>query len=379
MKDLLQEGRKRFLSEVARKVGTFDGRLILLTHILPDRPELIEAIERIAPIARIIAIPYSRESETYQVLSTRYEILTPTLAELRDAKYLTRLALEAAGSKEIIIVEIGGYFAPIIRHLRAKLGRRLRGVVEDTEAGHRAYATLGNLPCPVVSVARSALKEAEDVLIGISCLFSVERLLRGVGFLLESRRSLVLGYGRIGRGVARALHARLCPVMVYDLDPIRRVLALAEGYLIPERSSALSSADVIFGATGSNSVGRQDFEALRSGTVLVSCSSKDLEFDLSGLANYARTEVTPAFDRYAKDQHVLYVLANGRPVNFLDGAVVGPILTLVQAEILLGIKMVLDLPKAREILNVTTEARRELAQLWIKTFCQPGLGSYFQA
>lgn len=63
-------------------------------------------------------------------------------------------------------MEIGGYFAPVLQDLRTEFAQDFLGVVEDTEIGHRRYQEAQPLPCPVVSVARSTLKAAEDSLVG---------------------------------------------------------------------------------------------------------------------------------------------------------------------------------------------------------------------
>ena len=71
---------------------------------------------------------------------------------------------------------------------------------------------------------------------------------------IEGKKALVLGFGKIGRGLAYALHRRSCLVSVYDTNPIRRIQALSEGFNITEKILGLGENDLIFGATGNYSI-----------------------------------------------------------------------------------------------------------------------------
>src|SRR5947209_4026156 len=250
MLDLLDVYRERFFNAIAQNTGKIDCSVILVTHILPDRRTLFSAIEEVAKIDRVLAIPYSIDKPTLERLQRNYQILTPTLSDLRSASFLVDVVRSIPGDQPLIIVEIGGYFASAVVQLKRLLGARLVGVIEDTEAGHRKYELQGdNAPCPVLSVARSSLKLGEDLLVGTSCVFSCEKILRSAGFVFEPRRPLVLGFGKVGTGLAYSLQRRGCAPVVFDSDPIRRVIALSSGFRVPKIEAALAQCDVIFGAT----------------------------------------------------------------------------------------------------------------------------------
>lgn len=278
----------------------------------------------------------------------------------------------------MILLEIGGYFSPILKKLQKKLNGNLIGAIEDTETGHRLYEKLGvERACPVISVARSSLKDTEDFLVGTSCLFSTEKLLRQNGLPLEGKRSLVLGFGKVGRGVAHALMRNYCPVSVYDIDPIRRINAISEGFQAQDKESAFKYAEIIYGTTGNFSISSSDFKLLRNGTLLVSCSSKDIEFDLEALQqNYKKQNICDGLDVYKKEDQYFYLAANGRPINFRDGAVIGPILALVQAEIIFAIKQLLEKNLQNEIYETDMACKKVLAEKWLQHFCDGRTGRY---
>ena len=130
------------------------------------------------------------------------------------------------------------------------------------------------------------------------------------------------------------------------------------------------TASLIFGASGNHSIRGEDFPTLASGAILASCTSRDVEFDVSALVeNYARELVMEGVDMFTRQGQTLYLLEQGLPINFRDGGGLGPILSLVQAEMLLCLDAIEDRRKEREILEIDSESRRKLALIWFDHFC----------
>lgn len=375
---LLTAHRKRFLNNVAQQVGAQDVKCVVLTHLLPDRPEFLEALDRVAKVKLVVGIEYSVDIRAKNEITANFNVKVPPFGDLFSADRLLEMLRYYVDESRFVILEIGGYFAPHLDTLQSTFGERLLGLIEDTEGGHRRYESVPAIPYPVVSVARSPMKEAEDALVGPSCLFSAERILRDQGILMSGREVAVLGYGKVGRGTAQALRARGSVVAVYDTNISRAATALAEGFRIPSREIALKSASMIFGCTGLTSVSREDFGILRSGCFLVSCSSKCVEFDIGALASeYVLTKVAPNLGRYDRESRRLFLMHGGAPVNFVDKAVVGPVLSMVQAEMLYAIR---ELGEDRNvgIKSVREEYRDALGKLWLAEFIDPRTGCYKQ-
>lgn len=347
--------------------------VLVLTHLLRDRPAFLSALGKVANISRVIAIPYSVEPEAEHEIAKSYRVSRFTLEEMKCGKVLFDVCASDIDSSiaPLGILEIGGYFAQIGNALRATHGKRFLGSVEDTEGGHRRYLQESPLAFPVVSVARSSLKRVEDTLIGPSVLFSAERLVRKMGHVLSGVELGVLGYGKIGTSVARAAAARGCRVLVYDVSPQKRLLALADGFRIPDRERLLKNAEIIVGATGVESLNAEDFHSLRDNVILVSASSRRIEFDLNGLNQFEHREseaVEGVKEYWVSPKHRIYLLCDGEPVNFVDGAVVGPVLALVQAEMLLALRTLTNSQDSTGFLTVSDEEREALSHQWISHF-----------
>lgn len=255
----------------------------------------------------------------------------------RAVAYLeTRAAGEA-----VVLLDVGGYFALSLQALSDRFTGRLLGVIEDTENGHKRYAEMGKLPCPVLSVARSPLKDPEDFLVGQSVVFSTEALLRGRGDILHGRPALVIGFGKLGSSIARLLHAKGVNVTVYDIDPVRRAQALSQGFGVArDRDQAIGTAGLVLCATGALSLRGEDFPLLKNGSYVATVTSSEDELELSGLPNgYTRSSSGEHVTRYQTTGHYFYLLNHGNAVNFLHGASVGPFIFLVQGEILAGVRL----------------------------------------
>jgi adenosylhomocysteinase len=165
--------------------------------------------------------------------------------------------------------------------------------------------------------------------------------------------------------------------MVYDTNPVQQIHALCDGFAVPDRTVAFGAAELILGASGTCSVSRADFPLLRPGAILASCSSRDVEFDLDGLrSDYTFVSISSQIARYYASANSLLLLADGRPINFIDRAVLGPVLALVQAEMLMAISLLQSHRHSKEIITVSDDLCISLAREWLAWFVDGAFGGY---
>lgn len=342
----------------------------LITHLLPERPSFVRAVGTATRLCAVLPKPKSiaetarREVEQF----TQCDTLTrETFADPEPA--LEYLESRAAG-ESVVLLDVGGYFAPVLPALCDRFSGRILGVVEDTENGHKRYADLDKAPCPVVSVARSPLKDPEDFLVGQSVVFSTEALMRGRGDILHGRPALVIGFGKLGSSIARLLHAKGVQVTVYDIDPVRQAQALSQGFNVArDRDDALHGSGLVLCATGAVSLRGEDFSNLRNGAYVATVTSSEDELDLAALPDvYTRTPNGDHVTQYKTTGHYFYLLNGGNAVNFLHGASVGPFIYLVQAEILAGIRMLARGDLSPGMHEVNADDRATIAGTWLDYF-----------
>jgi adenosylhomocysteinase len=346
---------------------TPDTALLLVAHLLWDKLPMIRALGRITKIAAVIPVPYScDQSVRREIEHMGITVLDCSLGELLNPEFGKQLLNDIMNNNDnaIIISEVGGYFAPIANAISEAFGDKFLGVVEDTESGHRRYLAQGRLDFPLLSVARSTLKESEDRLIGESVAFSVERLIRRLGGTLKGRCVCILGYGRIGSSCARAFIARGCEILIWDIDPIARVRALADGFPSPPRAFALERPHIIIGASGHTSLTSDDLPILRDWAILASASSKKVEFSIPSVGS--RDPDMQIVPRHGAEPVLL--AREGTPVNFTDSAVVGPLLQLVQGEIITAVSALAARTHSNGPHELSEENRDGIARIWLDSY-----------
>ncbi|WP_030608120.1 adenosylhomocysteinase [Streptomyces achromogenes] len=345
----------------------------LITHLLPERPAFVRGVACVTDLRAVLPKPKSVHAEAQREIERNGHVCDKLSRELfaepdRAVRYLET---RAAG-RAVVLLDVGGYFAPSIEEVCSRFSGRIFGVVEDTENGHRRYAELGQLPCPVLSVARSPLKEPEDFLVGQSVVFSTEVLMRSRGDILHGRTALVIGFGKLGSSIARLLHAKGVRVTVYDVDPVRRTQALSQGFAVARAlANGLEDAGLVLCATGALSLRGEDFGRLRNGAYVATVTSSEDELELAGLTDaYERTQVGPHITRYLTTGHYFYLLNGGNAVNFLHGASVGPFIFLVQAEIIAASAMLAGGGLDPGMHEIGPADRATIAATWLDYFTQ---------
>jgi adenosylhomocysteinase len=309
---------------------------LIITHLLPERPAFLRAMAAVSTIGAVLPKPRSIHQPTLDDVRRSLPVHDLSRQRFADDTRALNYLEDTVGDRDIVLVDIGGYFAASLDTLVSKFSGRILGVVEDTENGHQRYTALDSLPCPVVSVARSPLKDCEDHLVGRSIVFSTDALVRARGDILTSRNACVIGFGKVGRAIAQTLRSQDLRVTVYDSDPIKRVQAHSLGFSTSTSTTeAVRDAELVLCATGNLALRQHDFAALRNGAYLGSVTSSEDELELGSLHDlYQRSTVSAELTRYEVTGHYFYVLADGGAVNFVHGAAVGPYIHLVQAEIL---------------------------------------------
>lgn len=372
--------RYKFYASIARTIGKRNIGFIALQHCLKDLPHLLHALSEIGEVLAVVCIPYSMDENVFQEISSTYKTFLPEMDQLHDNTYLREVIRTSSTSKDVVLVEVGGYFSQYIDPLNNNIDNRIIGIIEDTEAGHRKYASRDDLQIPVVSVARSPLKAAEDAVIGPASIFSIEKSLRAIDRPIDGMHATVLGYGKIGRGAAFALRTKNCVVSVFDINPIARINALADGYKVPRRDIALSTGDLIIGASGYQSLTEGDLATLKSGVILASCSSKQVEFDVEAIRNRftRKNDITDRIASHESSTASLLLLCDGMPVNFNDGSVVGPLISIVHAEIILSIGKLLQLHSEAiyGLRDSGADIKQLAANLWLSEFIDERSGRY---
>lgn len=228
--------------------------------------------------------------------------------------------LAAADAEPEIVVDDGAELTARILEYRPGLVGRLRGVTEETTTGVarlRALEAAGRLPFPAIAANDAACKHLYDNRYGTGQT-TVEAILRLTNLLAAGKQFCVVGYGWVGRGVARYAAGNGARVTVVEIDPVKALEAYMDGHRVAGEE-AFADADVVVTATGGVGVlSRDALPLLKDGAVLANAGHDDREIDVAALG--PGEEVRPGVTRHelGGGRHV-YLLVEGRLVNIAGG------------------------------------------------------------
>jgi adenosylhomocysteinase len=215
-----------------------------------------------------------------------------------------------AAEPQLILDNGGDLFARYLEHPY----EGLLGGTEETTSGRTRLALLRDrLRVPLLVINDSPIKQfaENEHAVGQSVL---ESLMRLTNLVTNGRRTTVFGYGSCGKGVAANLRNAHAVVTVVETDPVLRLQALLDGFLVTSRDEALATADVVVTVTGARNVlTAADLPLLRDGVVLANAGHFPVEIDVEALR--AHPDVRDVM-RY-EDGIETFVLADGRSVRLL--------------------------------------------------------------
>jgi adenosylhomocysteinase len=206
------------------------------------------------------------------------------------------------------------------RERTGQLGEVLAGT-EETTTGVvrlRAMAADAALKFPVVAVNEALTKHLFDNRYGTG-QSTLDGIIRATNLLIAGRNVVVAGYGWVGRGIASRVAGHGGHVAIVEIDPVRALEALMDGYAVMTAAQAAPWGDLFITATGNVNVFRREhFEAMRDGAVMANSGHFDSELDLRALREMAEGHVREVRDNVQEFDiggKRIHLLAEGRLVN----------------------------------------------------------------
>jgi adenosylhomocysteinase len=195
------------------------------------------------------------------------------------------------------------------------------GGTEETTTGVirlRAMAAAGALGYPIVAVNEADTKHLFDNRYGTG-QSTVDGIIRATNVLLAGKTFVVAGYGWCGRGVASRARGLGAQVIVTEVDPVKALEAVMDGYRVMPMAEAAKVGDIFVTLTGDiNVIDRQHLEAMKDGAILANSGHFDSEINLKALQamSEGKRAVRDSVDEYRlQDGRRLYLLGEGRLVN----------------------------------------------------------------
>jgi len=314
---VLRQVRERFTQQQPLK----GIRLGACLHVTTETAVLMLTLKAGgAEVALCASNPLSTQDDTAAALVREYEI--PVYAHKGEDNTLYYRHIEAVlATRPQLTMDDGADLISQLHGARKDLAGEVIGGTEETTTGVvrlRAMEKQGVLAFPVIAVNDADTNHLFDNRYGTG-QSTIDGILRATNILLAGRTMVVAGYGMCGRGVAARAKGLGAHVVVTEIEPMRALEAVMDGFPVMPMAKAAAVGDVFVTVTGNTSVMASDhFGQLKDGAILCNSGHFNVEIDLETLAamSRARRAVRPFVEEFtlASGRRV-YVLGEGRLIN----------------------------------------------------------------
>jgi adenosylhomocysteinase len=314
---VLQQIRKRFIKEQPLK----GLRVSACLHVTSETANLMIALrDGGADIVLCASNPLSTQDEVAASLNRDYNIPTYAIKGEDNDTYYTHLSA-ALDHKPQMTMDDGCDLVTMLLTKRTDLVKDVIAGTEETTTGVirlRAMAKDGTLKFPVVAVNDAQTKHFFDNRYGTG-QSTLDGVIRATNILLAGLKVVIAGYGWCGRGVAMRAKGLGADVIVTEIDPVKGIEAVMDGFRVMPMADAAKEGDVFITVTGNKDVIRAEhFDAMKSGAVICNSGHFNVEIDIPALERLSsgKREVRPLVDEYTtKDGRKINLLGEGRLVN----------------------------------------------------------------
>ena len=314
---VLQLIRKRFIKEQPLK----GLRVSACLHVTSETANLMITLrDGGADVVLCASNPLSTQDEVAASLNRDYNIPTYAIKGEDNETYYSHLAA-ALEHKPQMTMDDGADLVTMLLTKRTDLVGNVIAGTEETTTGVirlRAMAKDGTLKYPVVAVNDAQTKHFFDNRYGTG-QSTLDGVIRATNLLLAGLKLVIAGYGWCGRGVAMRAKGLGADVIVTEIDPVKGIEAVMDGFRVLPMADAAKEGDVFITVTGNKNVIRAEhFEHMKSGAVVCNSGHFNVEIDIPALERLSggKREVRPLVDEYQlKDGRRICLIGEGRLVN----------------------------------------------------------------
>lgn len=272
-----------------------------------------------AEVALCGSNPLSTQDEVAAALAEEGVNVHAWRGETADEYY--RCIENTLSYKPRITLDDGADLVTTLHTKRTELLKNVVGGTEETTTGVmrlRAMADAGALKYPIIAVNDAYTKYLFDNRYGTG-QSTIDGILRATSILLAGKAFVVAGYGWCGRGIAMRARGMGANVIVTEVNPLRALEAVMDGFTIIPIKEAAEVGDIFVTATGNlNVIRKEHMLKMKDGAILANSGHFNVEIcipDLEGIA-ISKRSIRPNIEEYhLKDGRHLYLLAEGRLVN----------------------------------------------------------------
>jgi adenosylhomocysteinase len=314
---VLRTIRERF--EVERPL---DGvRMACCLHVTTETANLIRTLMSAgADVAVCASNPLSTQDDTAAALVDRYGASVYAInGEDNDTYY--RHIYAAVDRHPQVTMDDGADVVGVLHGERPEQLPELIGGTEETTTGVirlKALEAEGKLGYPIIAVNDAKTKHFFDNRYGTG-QSTLDGVIRATNVLIAGLRVVVIGYGWCGRGVAMRAKGHGAHVIVCEVDPLRALEALMDGFEVMPGVEAARVGDIFISVTGNrDAIAGDMFAVMKSGAIVCNSGHFDVEVNKDDLEaiTQEKFKTRPFVEGHrTTDGREIFLLADGRLVN----------------------------------------------------------------
>ena len=309
--------RERF----AREKPLEGIQLGLCLHVTTETANLVRTLTAGgADVSLCASNPLSTQDDVAAALVDRHEIEVYAIKGEGDEAYYAHINA-VCDKHPKITMDDGADVIGVLHSERPDQLSEVIGGTEETTTGVirlRALEAEGRLGFPIVAVNESATKHLFDNRYGTG-QSTLDGIIRATNILIAGKRVVVVGYGWCGRGVALRAKGMGAHVIVCEVDPLKALEAVMDGYEVMPGIDAAREGDIFITVTGDmHALGGQHFGVMKSGAIVANSGHFNVEIDIPALLEMAVAHRTarPLVEEYQLgDGRLIFLLGEGRLIN----------------------------------------------------------------
>lgn len=220
-----------------------------------------------------------------------------------------------------ITMDDGADLVSIIHKDRQELAGNIIGGTEETTTGCirlRSMAQEGKLLYPIITVNDADTKHFFDNRYGTG-QSTIDGITRATNILWAGKKVVICGYGWCGRGVAMRARGMGSHIIVTEVEPIRALEAVMDGYTVMPIAEAAKVGDIFITLSGDIHVlDSAHFSAMKDGAIVANSGHFNVEINIPALEKMSKSKrpLRPYVDEYTlPDGRRIILLGEGRLIN----------------------------------------------------------------
>jgi adenosylhomocysteinase len=296
-------------------------QLGLCLHVTTETANLVRTlVAGGAEVALCASNPLSTQDDVAAALVDRHRVEVYAIKGEGNEAYYAHINA-VCDKRPAITMDDGADVIGVLHGERESQLVEVIGGTEETTTGVirlKALEAEGRLGFPIIAVNEANTKHLFDNRYGTG-QSTLDGIIRATNVLIAGKRVVVIGYGWCGRGVTMRAKGLGAHVIVCEVDPLRALEAVMDGYEVMPGTEAAAVGDIFITVTGDmHAIGAEHFNVMKDGAIIANSGHFNVEIDIPALTEMSseRRETRPFVDEYTtKDGRKIFLLGEGRLIN----------------------------------------------------------------